>query len=205
MIDVHIYPMTTSELHVMKIEDFKNIVEKYDRIDLVRSSYSFHTYMIKEQEDIHDFKEKINLLISKYKEKNEQSLKNLLDSACFWLDVETVESILQIGCKVDEKIYETEYGVPLFRTFLYNFRFVDYEGLDVSEEKRMRIIGKLLIQNGALLEANIKRYRSETFHFIEIARAIEQEKNIMYIKEYEDLFNEKQRKQWGKMRLYTIV
>lgn len=74
--------------------------------------------------------------------------------------------------------------------------------MDSKNEKNMIQIGKLLIQNGALLE--IQENESQKLNFVELAKSTRKMQIINYIKELQHLFNPEQQKQWRRIRLSSI-
>lgn len=196
--------MTTKDFETMDVSEFRNILELYDELELTDTPYYLQSYMIKEKQSISHFNEKIDFLISHYQENDTFELNQLLDCCCFYLELELLQHMLEKGCKVDEKLCYMECKAPLFRVFLYNYYFMEQIPLDTEKKKEMIQMGKLLIQNGALLEVEVERNAQGKANFVETSKELGREIGILYLNEYKDIFNPVQKRQWNKMRLSSI-
>lgn len=199
--------ITKEDLFTMSAAEFQNLVTNYDSIKLMKTAHTLSYHLIKNYNSIFESKEKIELCMQYYikRENNEtEILYNFLDLACFFLEPEVAEYLLQKGCEVDAKEYDLPIDAPLFRAFHYNVYIVDEVVMDVSEKERLRKIGELLIRNGALLEITIHRYGETITNILEHLKPEQSKEYAEYFQSYQHLFNSIQKKQWGEIRLSMI-
>lgn len=203
------YKITPKELKTMNISEFQTITEKYEDIEWIHSKSSLCHYFIKEKKSISHFEKKLDLFISYHVKKREWELHDvlvyLMDDACFLLDLEVVQYLLQKGCKVNKKDYESAFESPLFRTFFYNYYVLNMKKMNTLRRKNLEEIGKMLIRYGSLLEINVEEFgTTKKVNVIEMTKKENTEQFLSYMENCRPLFNPMQQKQWGAIKLSML-
>lgn len=202
-----IHFITKEELKSMSAKEFQKMKEKYDEIKFHETSSTVDNYLIQYYASYPGFKEKLELSILHHIERGQSEkevLENFMNIACFHLQSEVVEKLLQRGCIVDKKEYKFPLHSALFRAFTYNVYIAFRKEMNGSTEENLRRIGELLIKHGALLEIIVHDYGNQKINIIFYIEQEEKKKFMECFQSYEHLFNPVQKKQWGAIRLAMV-